>query len=616
MNRAKNAKLILWLITGFATAVVFNRLVFGLGATTNLNDATPWGLWIGFKLGLVALAAGGFVVTAIFYVMKREEFHPFVKPAVLTAFLGYLSFVFSLVFDLGLPWNIWHMIIYWNPKSPLFEVGWCVMLYLTVLLLEFSPVPLEKSSRYAKIRNFLMKYRLIFIFLGIMLSTLHQSSLGSLFLIMPSKIYPLWYSAILPVQFFISAVAAGLIMVAFENLVLSWLYYRKPDNMIVNKLLKIAAWVLIIYFIVKIIDVIAEGNLYLIFNGSWQSNLFILEVLASAVIPIILFGISRLRNNIKIQWIGSLIVINGIALNRIDVAGLVMLGATGDSYVPSWTEVTVSLGIVSIALLIFLFVVENFNVLDDNSKEYESILYTAPSFDYSSRTWLGMPETVDITKHSLAFIISFAVGMAIVLNGSIKGKGIENIKVYHASGIDTLFINGNRDDQYVKFPHQAHIAMIGKDKCNKCHHLTLPGYKLNSCSECHNNMYKDVNFFKHDRHTSPAGADLKCNDCHICGVNRSALTAKKCTACHSSYNFNTKKNSSTRKYGMPSYTNAMHGLCITCHATQSKLSKDKPDLTLCSTCHNSRLNENLNTDLKWNIAVPHFNSVILPVLPK
>jgi Ni/Fe-hydrogenase subunit HybB-like protein len=152
MNRVRYTKLILWLITGFAAAVALNRFIFGLGVTTNLNDRTPWGLWIGFDvMGGVALAAGGFIITAIFYIMKREEFHPLVKPAVLTAFLGYVAVVFSLLVDLGLPWNIWHMIIFWNPRSPLFEVGWCVMLYTTVLLLEFSPVPLEefKDSEFS-----------------------------------------------------------------------------------------------------------------------------------------------------------------------------------------------------------------------------------------------------------------------------------------------------------------------------------------------------------------------------------------------------------------------------------------------------------------------------------
>ena len=305
MNRVQNTKLVLWLITGLAAAVALNRFVFGLGATTNLNDATPWGLWIGVDvMGGVALAGGGFVITAIFYIMRREEFHPLVKPAVLTAFLGYLAVILGLMIDLGLPWNIWHMIIYWNPHSPLFEVGWCVMLYTTVLLLEFSPVPLEKFSRYAKIRNFLMKFRFVFVLLGIMLSTLHQSSLGSLFLIMPFKIYPLWYSNIMPIQFFISATALGLMMVAFESLVSHWLYRRAPETNLVAKLGKAVVWVLGIYLIVKMTDLAFTGKLGLIVAGTWESYLFIAEILISTLIPIIDFCYSKTagKEQLSMDW--------------------------------------------------------------------------------------------------------------------------------------------------------------------------------------------------------------------------------------------------------------------------------------------------------------------------
>ena len=151
MNRVQTTKTILWMITGLAAAVALTRYLFGLGATTNLSDATPWGLWVGFDvMGGVALAAGGFVLTAAFYIFKDERYHDLTRPAVLTAFLGYLAVIFGLMLDLGLPWNIWHMMIYWNPHSPLFEVGWCVMLYTTVLLLEFLPVPLEATGQIGR----------------------------------------------------------------------------------------------------------------------------------------------------------------------------------------------------------------------------------------------------------------------------------------------------------------------------------------------------------------------------------------------------------------------------------------------------------------------------------
>lgn len=613
MNRVHNAKLILWIIIGFAASVALNRFIFGLGVTTNLNDSTPWGLWIGFDvMGGVALAAGGFVLTAIFYIMKREEFHPLVRPAVLTAFLGYLAVIFSLLVDLGLPWNIWHMIIYWNTHSPLFEVGWCVMLYTAVLMLEFSPVPLEKFSRYAKIRNFLLKFRFIFVLLGIMLSTLHQSSLGSLFLIMPFKLFPLWYSNILPVQFFISAIALGLMMVAFESLVSHWLYKRKPESSLVAKLCISTVWVLSTYFLVKIIDIIAQGKFELIFNGSWESNLFIIEVLVSTIIPAAMFSFPGLRRKSSVQWAGSFMVIFGMMLNRIDVGGLVMLGTTGDSYTPLLTEIVISLGIISGASLVFLFAIENFNIWKLQPKEPESLPETLPSFDYSSRTWLGTPDVSGLTKHTLAFVISFAVGMALLPGKHLQSEGIDNIKVIHASGLDTLDINGNRDDQFVKFPHQAHITRIGKENCSTCHHLNLPGEKISECWECHTGMYNKVDFFQHDWHTAVTGAKLKCNDCHTPGVNRNANSAKNCTDCHRSYKFVSNTKSINKVYNILSYTDAMHNLCVSCHLKEMKKLKDKPDLARCSTCHQMELREDLTAGINWKITIPHFNSVILP----
>ncbi len=150
-----------------------------------------------------------------------------------------------------------------------------------------------------------MKFRFVFVLLGIMLSTLHQSSLGSLFLIMPFKIYPLWYSNILPIQFFISAIALGLMMVAFESLVSHWLYRRAPETNLVAKLGKAVVWVLGIYFIVKMTDLAVTGKLGLIFSGTWESNLFIIEILISTLIPIMIFAIPRLREKNSYQWIGS-----------------------------------------------------------------------------------------------------------------------------------------------------------------------------------------------------------------------------------------------------------------------------------------------------------------------
>ena len=198
----------------YATVLRFSG---GLGASTNLSDRFPWGLWIGFDvLCGVMLAAGGFTLMAAVHIFNAKRFRPIVRPALLTAFLGYLLVVLALFFDLGRGDRIWHPLIMWNPRSVMFEVGWCVMLYTTVLALEFAPVVFERL-RLERPQRWLHMVSLPLVILGVILSTLHQSSLGSLYLIVPHKLYPLWYSPLLPVFFFISALAVGMAMTIFES---------------------------------------------------------------------------------------------------------------------------------------------------------------------------------------------------------------------------------------------------------------------------------------------------------------------------------------------------------------------------------------------------------------
>jgi len=613
MDRVQITKFILWLIAGFAAAVGVTRFIFGLGVTTNLTDATPWGLWIGFDvMAGVALAGGGFVMTAIFYIMKREEFQPLVKPAVLTAFLGYLAVIFGLLFDLGLPWNIWHMMIYWNPHSPLFEVGWCVMLYTTVLLLEFSPVPLEEASRYAKIRNFLLKFRFPLVLLGIMLSTLHQSSLGSLFLIMPFKIYPLWYSSIIPVQFFISAVALGLMMVSLESLVSHWLYGRKAENHLVAKLAGAAVWVLLIYLVVKLVDIAVSGELGLIFSGTWESYLFILEIMISIIIPLVLFSIPRVRRSIAGQWLGSSMVVVGMVFNRLNVGGLTMLRATGDTYVPAWTEIVISLGVVSTMVLIFMFVMERFHVWEKPPRHPETEPYTQPGFDNVSRVWLGSPAVAAATKYSLAFILSFALGFAIMPGSRIESRGVEEAPVHKARGGDTLYIDGNHDNYGVVFYHARHIDTLGQlQACVKCHHMNMPLDQQSGCWECHSQMYRANDAFRHDWHASANGANIACHQCHPDGQEKKKASAKKCDQCHIDL-IPGGAVIKVENYMAPSYTEAMHRLCIDCHQQYASQMKERERLTLCSACHQTAPPQYLQPDISKELSGPYFNHVVLP----
>jgi len=219
----------LWAIVVAGLVAAMIRFTSGLGAGTGLNDATPWGLWIAFKLTFVALAGGGFTFAAVVYIFHVKSYRPLLRRAILIATLGYSSFVVSLIFDLGLPWHL-HRIVNWQHHSVMFEIAWCVILYLSVLILEFSPAVLEhpwfRHPLFQRIHHWLHRLTLPLVIAGIVLSTLHQSSLGSLFLIMPHRAHPLWYSPWLPYLFFTSAIAAGMMALVVEGFLIERWFRR------------------------------------------------------------------------------------------------------------------------------------------------------------------------------------------------------------------------------------------------------------------------------------------------------------------------------------------------------------------------------------------------------
>ncbi len=569
MNRINTVKVILWSILGVGASVALWRFLLGLGTTTALNDANPWGLWIGFDvLGGVALAAGGFVITATVYVLNREDLHHLARPAVLTAFLGYIAVAVGLMFDLGLPWNIWHPTIYWNPNSALFEVAWCVMLYLTILGLEFLPVPLESTSRFAAIRRFLVKYRMLIVAAGIMLSTLHQSSLGTLFLAMPFRLHGLWYSQLLPILFFVSAIGLGLMMICFESLATSYLYRRKYETGLLNKLAKAAVWVLAIYLVVRLGDIAVSGKFGLIFEGTWESTLFIAEIIISVVIPVVVFASPRLRNLPGPLFAACTIGVLGFVANRLNVGGITMLRAVDAGYFPSWTEFVISASVVSGAALVFFFAVERFNVWDARPADPEAEPERPVKWRPGAGTWLGTPGIAGLKKNSLAFTLACAVGFAMLPGGEARSTGVETVATQQARGGDVLRIDGNSDGFLVLFDHEIHKKkMGGPDSCKVCHHARFPHDKDTGCYRCHTDMYLPVSIFNHDSHVAYLGGNQACDDCHPSESNRGKEGTKDCAECH-------KDDLSLlvpdapipmKKWVAPGYTDAMHGLCISCH---------------------------------------------------
>jgi Ni/Fe-hydrogenase subunit HybB-like protein len=544
---------------------------------------------VGFDLVAVAVAAGGFVLAATVYIFKLERFHKVVRLAVLAAFLGYVSFVVVLLFELGLPWNIWHMIVFWNPHSPLFEVGWCVMLYLAVLSLEFFPVPAEESSALAGIRRFLIKLRLPLVIVGVGLSTMHQSSLGSLFLIMPYRLAPLWYSPLLPLLFLVSAIGVGVLMVIFESYTAAFLYRRTVDTEAMAGLGSAARWILLAYLALRFGDLAVRGQMHWLFVPGWRTGLFWLEVATLAMAPAVLLFLPRVRNTSSGQWTAASLGLLGVVLNRVDVGGLVHLNPNGVFYLPRWTEIAITAGIVAAATLAFLFMIERFRIWEERPADPDADPLKLPEFNPVDATWLGVPAIAARTTYSLGFVLAAAVGFAFLASLPAKSRGTEPAPVHQARGGDKLWIDGNLDGYGVLFPHAEHEKREGdKNSCIKCHHMNLPRDQNSACSRCHRDMYQPSDAFRHDWHASPDGGRVACVQCHPLGQVRAASTAVHCDRCHKDL-VPAGSLIRVKTYTAPGYAEAMHRLCIGCHIQKAR-EKNKPEMSRCAWCHKEKRN--------------------------
>jgi len=355
----------------------FIRFFRGLGAVTNMTDQFPWGLWIGFDLLCgVMLAAGGFCMVGAVYLFNVERLHPVVRPAVLTAFLGYLLFIVGLLFDLGRPWFIWHQMIYINLHSVMFEVGMCVMTYTTVLFFEFLPNVFERLNWKTPIK-WIHKIYPVLIVAGILLSTLHQSSLGSLYLIMPSKLHPFWYTPALPFFFFGSAVAVGLAMTIFESTQSAKAFGRQLELPVLVTLgggLLVALWV---NLLLRIEDYVHRGLIRQIFKPSYEAYFLWLELALTYLIPIAMLSFKKVRVSPQLLYLASISTVLGFITNRLNIALVGFETYVGHHYVPKWTEFSITLMIVALGFALFGLAVKYLPIFGEGKKHAVPRLRTA-----------------------------------------------------------------------------------------------------------------------------------------------------------------------------------------------------------------------------------------------
>ena len=336
---------------GFYATVV--RFTQGLGRSTNLSDQFPWGIWIGFDvLCGVMLAAGGFTLTAAVHIFNIKRLRPIVRPTILTAFLGYVLVCVALMYDLGRPYRIWHPLIMRNPHSVMFEVAYCVMLYTAVLSLEFSPIVLEHFNLQKPLK--IIRGVLVPLVIGgVILSTLHQSSLGTLYLIMPEKLHPFWYSPLLPVFFFISAIAVGLAMTIFESSMSSRHFGQQLELPILQELGRVLVVVLSVYGILRFEDLLHRGVLKLMFQPGYEMYLFWLEISLSLILPLLLLAQRKVRMSAGGLYLAAVLVVLGLITNRLNVSITGLESAAGLHYIPKWTEVAVTGAIIAAGFALF-----------------------------------------------------------------------------------------------------------------------------------------------------------------------------------------------------------------------------------------------------------------------
>jgi Ni/Fe-hydrogenase subunit HybB-like protein len=328
------------------------RLFVGMGTTTALTDGYPWGIWIGFDFALIAFAAVGFTMTTLIYVLRQEQYREALRPALLAALCGYVAVLALLVLDLGRWDRFYNFILYWNVHSPLFEISWCVLLYTTLLVVETSPQVAERLGKPALVK-FVHRIAVPLVIVGLTLSTLHQSTLGTLYLNMPHRLHELWYSPILSLLFFVSSIMAGLSLALIGYLVAARVTGAEVKPAIPRGLATGVAWVMLIYVVLKLGDIWLAGEMKAFFAFDRMSWLMWLELGLFAIVPMVLFFTPSLRNRRSVQWVGASLILAGVLLNRFNTTLFAQTPPAGSVYTPHPLEWLSTIGVLAAAVLVW-----------------------------------------------------------------------------------------------------------------------------------------------------------------------------------------------------------------------------------------------------------------------
>jgi Ni/Fe-hydrogenase subunit HybB-like protein len=367
--------LILAVVVAVGLGVGIVRMINGLGTTTSLSDGYPWGLWIVYDVFFVPFSAGAFMILAITHIYNRREYHGIARPVVLAGFLGEVMVIAVLVMDLGRWHQFYNVLIpwYWNIRSFMFQVSICLTIYMGIMLLEMAPAILERLKWQKPLRIIKMLTALI-AGVGIVLSSLHQSSLGSLFLLMPYKLHALWWSPLLPLLFFASAAFAGLSMAILVAGLCFRIFKCELKLELLSNLARVVAVLLGVYLILKLGDLVVAGEVGLVFSSGWLSLLFLAELAVGVIAPLVLFSIPKVREKNGGLILGAALVLLGLAVNRTGVALIAQSAPAGASYFPHWMEIVISVAAVAAGVLLFVLAVRFLPILPKEVRSRQSAM--------------------------------------------------------------------------------------------------------------------------------------------------------------------------------------------------------------------------------------------------
>ena len=371
MTRPFKMLLVVFFVGALMTAW---RFAVGLGPVSGLSDGYPWGIWIAFDVVTgTAMACGGYAVALLVYILNKGRYHPLVRPAVLTSALGYSLAGLAIAIDVGRPWHMWRIPISpfkWNLNSALLEVALCVMAYAVVLWIELSPAFLEKWGESSgtlgklarRISPIVEKSLLWIIALGILLPTMHQSSLGTVMLLAGPRLHPLWHTPMVPLLFLISCIAMGYAVVVIESAFSSRVFKRSAHGSMLVGLSKVMVWVLAGFAVLRVVDLAAHGKLGLITTFDLYSVMFLIEMALVILAAIMLLRLGSSPDLGVMVRIALLILLVG-TLYRFDTYLLAFQPGSNWAYFPAIPEVLITLGVIAFELLLYIFIVKKYPIL-------------------------------------------------------------------------------------------------------------------------------------------------------------------------------------------------------------------------------------------------------------